>query len=61
MIGENHTMIFDKIIDFSHNSHGKSLKARVLIFWILPIYLHILIPVKTEFAKHIDIVVFMDK
>ena len=54
-------MIFDKIIDFSHNSHGKSLKARVLIFWILPIYLHILIPVKTEFAKHIDIVVFMDK
>ena len=39
-------MIFDKIADFSNNFQGKSLKARGLLFCILVIYLHILIPVE---------------
>ena len=33
------------------NSQGRSLKARVLIFWFLALYIRILAPVKTEFEK----------
>ena len=45
--------IFENIPEFSKNSQGMSLKARGLIFWFLALYIHILAPVKTEFAKSI--------
>ena len=50
--------MFDKITNFSKIPQGTGLKVRGRIFWILVIYIHILTPVKTEFAKRIKMVDF---
>ena len=52
--------MFNKFPEFSKNSQGTSLKARGLKFLILPLYMHILAPVKTEFAKSIEMVDFRE-